>query len=93
MEESVEDQLQRMIQRYNSMVMAAERTQAMVSKLTSELVTLRAEKERLEAELHAAVNNAQLLGNDFNERSRLANEHIKALRERLKENGLDPEVN
>lgn len=81
-----------LLNRYNSMVMAAQRTQERLNAVVAENAVLRADRDRLSAELAASKNNAQLLGDDYNGRYKATNEHIKALREKLKAHGIDPEV-
>ena len=79
--------------RYNSMCEASEKNQEEIGRLTGENAALKNDLIRLGAEARMAQENAQLLGDDFNERSREFGRQITELRLRLKENGLDAEVN
>ncbi len=79
--------------RYDSMCEAADKNQAQVGKLAAENSALKSTVIRLGAEAAASQQNAQLLGDDFNERSRMAAAEIGELRSRLREAGLSTEVN
>jgi hypothetical protein len=79
--------------RYNSMCEAAEANNGELGKQLGEISHLKNEVIRLGNEAAAAHKNAQLLGDDFNERSRDAAAEIGELRSRLREAGLSTEVN
>ena len=79
--------------RYDSMCEAADKNQAQAGKLAVENSALKSTVIRLGAEVAAAQQNAQLLGDNYNERSRVAAAEIGALRSRLREAGLSTEVN
>jgi len=82
-----------LIKRYNSICEGAAEQSKQICSLMNETSALKAEIVRLGAELKASQANVQLLGNDYNERSRLAGSHIEQLRTKLKANGINPEVN
>jgi len=73
--------------RYNSMCEASEKNQEEIGRLTGENAALKNDLIRLGAEARMAQENAQLLGDDFNERSREFGRQITELRLRLKEEG------
>ena len=77
--------------RYNSMCEAAEKNQAQTGKLAAENSILKSDVIRLGAETQIAQRNAQLLGDDFNERSRKFGDELTRLTYLLKDNGIDPE--
>ena len=91
MSERNNEQYKALLRRYNSMVLAAEKNQLTINQLVSENAVLRADRDRLSAELSAARNNTQLLGDDYNWRSKSTNEQIMKLRALLKEHGIDAE--
>jgi len=77
--------------RYDSMCEAADKNQEQVGKLAAENSSLKNTVIRLGAEMTAAQQNVQLLGDDFNERSRKFGDEITRLTYLLKDNGIDPE--
>ena len=89
----LEDKYGDLKRRYNSMCEASEKNQEEAGRLAAENSRLKNDVIRLGAEARASQENAQLLGDDFNERSREFGRQITELRLRLKENGLDAEVN
>ena len=82
-----------LLTRYASMEEAAAANEKEAHRLAGEASRLKNDVIRLADEARASQQNAQLLGDDFNERSRSAAAEIIALRERLKAIGLDPDVN
>jgi len=89
----LEEEHNELKRRYNSMCEASEKNQEEAGRLAAENSRLKNDVIRLGAEARASQENAQLLGDDFNERSREFGRQITELRLRLKENGLDTEVN
>jgi len=79
--------------RYNSMCEAAQKDKEEIGKLVAECSSLKSTVIRLGAETAAAQQNAQLLGDDYNERARAAAAEVGELRSRLREAGLSTEVN
>lgn len=77
--------------RYNSMCEAADKNQEEVHKLAGENSSLKNTVIKLGAEAAVAQKNSQLLGDDFNERSRKLSEEITKLTNLLRDNGIDPE--
>lgn len=82
-----------LLKRYESMCVAAEKNQKEIHRLAGENSALKSTVIRLGAEAQAAQQNAQLLGDDFNERSKQAGAELGILRNRLRENGLSTEAN
>ena len=81
-----------MVKRYDSMCEGAEAQSKQIVMQMDELAKLRVEVTRLGAESLAAQNNAQLLGDDYNDRSKASNDEIVRLRNLLTHNGLNPEA-
>jgi chromosome segregation ATPase len=91
-EPTLQDKYATLKKRYNSMCEAAEANNGELGKHLAEISQLKNEVIRLSAEARVAQQNAQLLGDDFNERSRQAAAETGELRARLRENGLDTGV-
>ena len=79
--------------RYNSMCEASDKNQAEMGRLAGENSALKTDVIRLGEEARLAQQNAQLLGDDFNERSKEKDVVIGLLTNKLRENGLSTEVN
>jgi len=89
--ENYEALYKEMVERYNSITLATMRQSGELEAKRTEITRLTNEITRLQAELAAAQNNAQLLGDDYNNRSQSAGFEVQRLREKLRENGIDPE--
>lgn len=77
--------------RYASMEEAAEANQREALRLGGEVAALKNDVIRLGGEARAAQQNAQLLGDDYNERDRASSQEIGRLRELLRTNGISPD--
>ena len=87
-ERTLKEKHEDLVRRYNSMCEAADKNQAETGKLLRENSALKNDVIRLAAEARAAQQNAQLLGDDYNERARGAAAEVGELRSRLRANGL-----
>ena len=88
----LEEEHNELKRRYNSMCEASEKNQEEAGRLAAENSRLKNDVIRLGAEARASQENAQLLGDDFNERSKRTDVVIGVLIERLRKNGLSTEV-
>lgn len=86
------EKYEELVQRYNSMCEAAVKNQEELGRLATENARLAADLARTGAELEATQKHVQLLGEDYNSRSQSSNKEIIAMRERMRECGLDPDV-
>ena len=87
------EEYERLKLRYESLSEAAEKNQAEIGRLMAENSALKSTVIRLGGEAQAAQRNAQLLGDDYNERSKQFGVEIAELRSRLRAVGLSAEVN
>jgi hypothetical protein len=71
---------------------AAEKNQAEAHRLGGEVASLKNDVIRLGGEARAAQQNAQLLGDDFNDRARAYEAQVRELRRKLREAGIDPDA-
>ena len=78
--------------RYASMMDATTANEREMFRIASENSVLKNDVIRLGAEARVAQQNAQLLGDDYNERSREAQQQIAGLRKRIKALGFDPDA-
>lgn len=81
-----------LLARYASMEEAAEKNQTEAHRLGGQVATLKNDVIRLGGETRAAQQNAQLLGDDFNARTKEYEAQIKELRRRLRAVGIDPDA-
>ncbi len=91
-EPTLKEKYEDVVRRYNSMCEAAEKDRGEIRRLAAENSVLKTDVIRLGAEARVAQQNAQLLGDDFNERTRAYGREIADLRMRLREYG-DTEAN
>jgi hypothetical protein len=91
--DELKQQYRELERRYKSLIEGEEKNRMEIVRLAAENSVLKTDVIRLGAELSAAQQNVQLLGNDYNDRSRAKDREIGKLRSRLRENGLDTEVN
>lgn len=81
-----------LLARYDSMTQAAGKNQEEIGRLAGENSILKNDVIRLSEEARLSQQNAQLLGDDFNGRSQVLNKQVTILRARLRDNGLNTEV-
>ena len=91
-EQTLKEKHRDLSMRYNSMCEAADKNQAEAGRLAAENSALKNDVIRLGAEARASQENAQLIGDDLNERSKRTDVVIGVLIERLRKNGLSTEV-
>jgi chromosome segregation ATPase len=89
--DELREQHRMLLARYASMEEAADANQKEAHRLGGQVATLKNEVIRLGGEARAAQQNAQLLGDDFNERNRASGTEETRLRELLIANGINPD--
>ena len=93
MSTELQQQYEQLQTRYNSAMNGVVRMNTERIELQRKIEHLAGECNRLGAELQAAQQNAQMLGDDFNERARASGREIEKLRRMLKAAGVDPDGN